>query len=507
MVASLANDFGQLRGDVRNYLDGERRLLIGGEWVPASSGATFPVIDPSSGKEIARVAEAGAADVDAAVAAARKAFEDPAWRGMAPEARERLLWRLADLVEQNADELGQIETVDNGMLGFVARNLNVMGAAGAIRSIGGWSSKIFGKTADIVAPFPGAECFGYTVKEPVGVVGAIIPWNVPLMLASWKLAPALAAGCTVVLKPAEQTPLSALRLGELALEAGFPPGVINIVTGYGETAGAALVEHPDVDKISFTGSTVTGKLINRAATETVKRVTLELGGKSPTIVFDDADIETAIGGAADSIFFNAGQVCVAGSRLYVQRRRFDEVVSGVADHANRLRLGAGLDPESQLGPLVSHDQQQRVSGYIRVGTEEGAEVVAGGKPVDADGYYVPPTVLVNTKPTATVVQEEIFGPVLVAMPFDDIDEVVAQANSTIYGLAATVWSNNLSTVHRVVRRLRCGKVSVNTGGFPHASLPEGGFKQSGFGRDLGYESVLGYLENKSVLIQINRENA
>ncbi len=500
-VESLANDLSQLSPTVRSYLDQERQMLIGGEWVASSAGDSFAVIDPSSGSEIARVPEASEQDVDAAVAAARKAFESPQWRQIAPEARERLLWRLAELIEENADELGQIETIDNGMLSFMARELNVMGSAGAIRSIGGWASKIFGKTANIVPPFPNAEFFGYTLKEPVGVVGAIIPWNVPLMLATWKLSSAIAAGCTIVLKPAEQTPLSALRLGELALEAGFPPGVINVVTGHGATTGAALVAHPDADTISFTGSTVTGKQINVAATETVKRVTLELGGKSPTIVFDDADIDHAVLGAANAIFFNSGQVCVAGSRLYVQRASFDRVVSGVAEHAKKLRLGAGLDPKSDLGPLVSRDQKERVTSYIAKGTAEGGEIVAGGDTIDSEGFYVPPTVLVNTKHSSTVVQEEIFGPVLVAMPFDDLDEVVAASNDTVYGLAATVWSRDLSTVHRVVRGLRCGKVTVNHEGFPHPSLPEGGYKQSGFGRDLGYESVLGCLENKSVMIR------
>ena len=500
-MTSLANDLSQLDAGVRSFFDDERKLLIDGQWVRAASGDTFAVVDPSSGQEFAHVARAGSDDVDAAVAAARRAFESPDWRGMAPEARERLLWRLADLIEENATELGQIETVDNGMLSFMAREMNVMGAAGSIRSIGGWASKIFGKTANIVPPFPGAEFFGFTLKEPVGVVAAIVPWNVPFMLACWKLAPAIAAGCTIVIKPAELTSLSALKLGELVIEAGFPPGVVNIVTGPGSEAGAALVAHPDVNKVSFTGSTVTGKIINITATETIKRVTLELGGKSPTVIYNDANLDEAIPGAANGIFFNAGQVCVAGSRLYVQRGVYDQVVEGVAKHAEAIKVGAGMDPESQMGPLVSGDQLESVTGYIRKGAEEGGEIVAGGGTVDADGYFVRPTVITSTSHDATVVQEEIFGPVLVAMPFDDIDEVLGLSNDTVYGLAATVWTRDLSTAIRTVRGLDCGKVTVNHEGFPHPSMSEGGHKQSGFGRDLGEESVLGYLEDKSVMIR------
>ncbi len=500
-MTNLANDLSLLSAAARSFLEKEHKLLINGQWVAPISNQKAPVFDPSSDEVIAHISYGDGADVDLAVAAAREAFEKGPWATMAPQQREQLMWRLADLIDQHAEDMGQIETVDNGMPVFVATNLNVRGAAGVLRYMAGWASKIHGKTSNIVAPFPNTEFTGYTLKEPVGVVGAIVPWNVPLMLTIWKLAPALAAGCTVVLKPAEDTSLTALRLGELICEAGFPDGVVNIVTGQGSVAGDAIVNHPGVDKISFTGSTATGKHVNRAATENVKRVTLELGGKSPNIIFDDANLEDAIRGSAMAMYANSGQICVSASRLYVQRSVYDQVVEGIASFAKSMKLGPGLDPQSQLGPMVTKQHHANVMSYIKAGVAEGADLVTGGKALAEPGYYVEPTILGNAKHDMKVVQEEIFGPVLVAAPFDDIEEVTALANGTKYGLAGYVWTNNISRAHTMVRRIRSGKIMVNTEGFPHPALPEGGFKESGFGKDLGYEAIEGFLETKSVLLR------
>lgn len=500
-MAQLANDLSLLCAASKSFLEKEHKLLINGQWVVPTSGQKVPVHDPSSDEVVAHIARGDEADVDLAVAASREAFDHGPWATMAPQQREQLLWRLADLMDEHAEELGQIETVDNGMPEFVATNLNVKGAAGVLRYMAGWASKIYGKTTNIVAPFPDTEFTGYTLKEPVGVVGAIVPWNVPMMLTIWKLAPALAAGCTVVLKPAEETSLSALRLGELICEAGFPEGVVNIVTGKGSVVGDAIVSHPGVDKISFTGSTATGKHINKAATDSVKRVTLELGGKSPNIIFDDANLDEAIQGSAMAIFGNSGQICVSGSRLYVQRKVYDQVLNGISDIAKSLKLGPGLNPESQLGPLVTKQHHANVMNYINAGVNEGAELIVGGKALAEPGYYIEPTVLGNVKHSMKVVQEEIFGPVLVAAPFDDIDEVTALANGTKYGLAGYVWTQNLSRAHTMIRRIRSGKILVNNEGFPHPALPEGGFKESGFGKDLGYEAIESFLETKSVIMR------
>jgi phenylacetaldehyde dehydrogenase len=363
----------------------------------------------------------------------------------------------------------------------------------------GWATKIEGSTIEISVGAPeGVRVNAYTRREPVGVVAQIIPWNFPLVMAAWKLGPALAAGCTCILKPAEQTPLTALRLGELIIEAGFPPGVVNILTGYGETVGAALVTHPGVDKIAFTGSTLVGKAINKAATDTLKRVSLELGGKSPVIVLPDADVDSAIKGAAGGIFFNAGQVCAAGSRLYVHRKIFDRVVEGVGGAASSIRLGPGLDPSTQMGPLVSREQQERVLGYIESGKAEGASVVTGGDAPAHSGFFVKPTVLADVKRSMRVVQEEIFGPVLVAQRFDDLDEVAALANDTPYGLSASIWSNDLKAVHRLVPKIKAGTVWVNTHGPVDANMPFGGFKHSGLGREHGRVGIEMYTELKSV---------
>ncbi|HVY65033.1 MAG TPA: aldehyde dehydrogenase family protein [Gammaproteobacteria bacterium] len=482
---------------VAAFLRKPARLLIGGEWVQSESSVRIPVIDPATGAEVASVADANRADVDKAVAAAREAFERGAWAKMLPAEREALLWRLADLIDKHADELAELESVDNGKTKKLASIVDVPGARNHFRYMAGWATKMEGSTIDISVGEPG-RVHAFTRREPVGVVAQIIPWNFPLVMAAWKLAPALAAGCTCILKPAEQTPLSALRLGELIIEAGFPAGVVNILTGYGETVGAALVTHPGVDKIAFTGSTLVGKMINKAATDSLKRVSLELGGKSPVVVLPDADIDMVIKGAAGAIFFNAGQVCAAGSRLYVHRKLFDRVVEGVGAAAQSIRLGPGLDPASHMGPLVSREQQERVMGYIQSGRSEGASVVAGGEAPNHPGFYVQPTVLADVKGSMRVVQEEIFGPVVVAQRFDDLDEVARLANDTPYGLAASVWSNDLSAVHRLVPKLKAGTVWVNAHGPVDANMPFGGFKQSGVGREHGRVGIEMYTEVKSV---------
>jgi phenylacetaldehyde dehydrogenase len=484
---------------VTSFLRRPGRLLIGGEWVESKSSVRIPVIDPATGAEIASVADANAADVDRAVAAARAAFEAGPWATMLPAAREALLWRLSDLIQKNADELAELESLDNGKTKFMASVVDVPGAVNHFRYMAGWATKIEGSTIDVSIGGPeGGRVNAFTRREPVGVVAQIIPWNFPLVMAAWKLAPALAVGCTCVLKPAEQTPLTALRLGELIVEAGFPPGVVNILTGYGETTGAALVKHPGVDKIAFTGSTAVGKLINKQATDTLKRVSLELGGKSPVIVLPDADPNMVIGGAAGAIFFNAGQVCAAGSRLYVHRKIFDKVVEGVGSAAAGIKLGPGLDPATQMGPLVSREQQDRVLEYIESGRKEGASIVAGGEAPSHEGYYVKPTVMADVKRTMRVVQEEIFGPVLVAQRFDDINEVAAFANDTQYGLGASIWSNDLSAVHRLIPKIRAGTIWVNVHGPVDANMPFGGFKHSGLGREHGRVGIEMYTELKSV---------
>jgi phenylacetaldehyde dehydrogenase len=488
---------------VREFLVKKPRLLINGEWVEARSGKTLAVFDPATGKEIGRVAEAGSEDVDRAVAAARAAFESGPWQEMLPVAREALLWKLADLIEQHASEFAEIESLDNGKTRFMASIIDVPGSRDYFRYMAGWATKIEGTTMQTsIGGVPGAKFHTYVAREPVGVVAQIVPWTFPLAMAAWKLAPALAAGCTCILKPAEQTPLSALRLGELIREAGFPPGVVNILTGLGETTGAALVAHPGVDKIAFTGSTEVGKIINTSATDTLKRVSLELGGKSPVIVLPDANVDAVIGGAAMAIFFNSGQVCTAGSRLYVHSSIFDRVVDGLSAAAGEIRLGPGLDQATQMGPLVSKEQQERVLGYIESGRKQGAAVVAGGEAPSHPGYYVQPTVLVNVRPEMRVVREEIFGPVLVAQRFDQLDEVVKAANDSPYGLGASIWSNNLSAVHRLIPRIKAGTVWVNCHNMVDPNMPFGGFKQSGIGREHGRVAMHMYTELKSVCMLI-----
>ena len=483
-----------------SFLSGSHKMLIGAKWVDALSGKTFPVYNPADGSVIANVPAGDGPDVHAAVAAARAAFESGPWSRTPPSERARLIWRLADAIDANADELALIETLDNGKPLRMARAADVVAAAEKFRYCAGWANKLAGETRDASAP---GNWHAYTLREAVGVAGLITPWNFPLLMAARKMAPALAAGCTVVLKPAEQTPMSALRLGALALEVGFPEGVINIVTGFGERAGAALAEHMDVNKISFTGSTEVGRLVVSAARGNFKRVTLELGGKSPVIVFPDADIEAAIPAAAQGIFANSGQVCIAGSRLFAHERVFDRIVEGISSRAAKLKIGAGIEKDTDIGPLVSEEQFNRVSGYLKAGREGGAEAVTGGGTVDRRGYFVQPTVLVGTTPDMSVRREEIFGPVLCAMAFadDDLDRIAAEANDSEYGLAAYVWTRDLGVAHKMVRKLKAGAIRVNTGAFDNV-LPSGGYKQSGWGREDGREGVEAFTEIKSVLMAL-----
>lgn len=490
----------QMQNAVSEFLAAPKKLLIDGKWVAASSGKTFETLDPATGEVLGKVAEGDKADIDLAVKAARRAFESSAWSKMTASERGRIIWKLGDLIEENGDELAELETLDNGKPISVSRAADIPLAADLFHYMAGWTTKIDGSTFPI--SIPRGEYLAYTRREPIGVVGQIIPWNFPLLMAAWKLGPALATGCTVVLKPAEQTPLSAVRLGELALEAGIPAGVLNIVTGYGETAGAALAAHPDVDKIAFTGSTEVGKLIVQAAAGNLKKVTLELGGKSPNVVFDDADVDSAVAGAANAIFFNHGQCCVAGSRLFVQEKLFDQVVEGVSASAKKIRIGPGMDRKTQMGPLVSDEQHRRVIGYMEAGLKEGAKATAGGKKIEGRGYFVEPTVLVNTNPNMKVVREEIFGPVVTAMPFKSVDEIAAEANNTNYGLAAGVWTRDLGKAHQLAHRIKAGTVWINCYNVFDAALPFGGYKQSGWGREMGKESLELYTEVKSVCARI-----
>ena len=479
-----------------------KKLFIGGRWVESASGKTFETLDPATGQVLTRVAEAGAEDVDRAVAAARRSFDRGTWRDLPPAERAKVLWQVGDMIEERATEFAQLETLDNGMPINDALLFHAPLAAATFRYYAGWVTKLDGATQQVSLP---GKYLSYTLREPVGVVGQIIPWNFPLLMAAWKIAPALACGNSVVLKPSEETPLSALLLAELLQEAELPDGVLNILPGRGEDAGARLAAHPDVDKIAFTGSTEVGKLIARASADSnLKRVSLELGGKSPNIVFADADLSRAVSGAFFGIFFNQGQVCSAGSRLFVQEKIYDQALDELLKTVEETRIGPGIDPVTQMGPLVSKTQMERVLGYIQTGSNEGARLVAGGGRPEGlgSGYFVKPTVFADVDGSMRIAREEIFGPVVAAIPFSDEEDLVAKANSTIYGLVAGVWTNNVARAHRVAHALKAGTVYVNCYHIVDPVTPWGGYKQSGWGRELGPYALDLYTEVKNVIVDI-----
>lgn len=502
-VARQTDPFTQLdySANAKRTLARKPALFINNEWVRSTHDATLTVEDPSSELEVSRIVDASDADVDRAVAAARAAFDDGRWSNLAPIKRERIINKLADLIERHAAEFAELEAIDNGKPVGMATVVDVPAAVGQLRYMAGWASKLGG---DLIEPqsLPRGQVFSYVSREPVGVAAQIIPWNFPLLMATLKIAPALTVGCTLILKPAEQTSLTALRLADLVVEAGFPPGVINVITGNGHTAGDRLVRHAGVDKVAFTGSAEVGKIVNRNATETLKRVSLELGGKSPVVVLPDVNVDEVAPGAASAIFFNSGQVCVAGSRLFVHRSIFDKVVEGVAAASAFWKPRPSLDPQGHMGPLVSKEQMDRVMGYIAAGKKDGASVAVGGDAPASKGYYVNPTILVNVKPTMSVVREEIFGPVVVAQRFDNLDEVAKAANDTSYGLAAAIWTKDLSSMLKLAAKLKAGTVWGNCHAVIDPALPFGGFKQSGFGREQARQGVESYTELKSVIIQL-----
>ncbi|WDG17982.1 aldehyde dehydrogenase family protein [Microbacterium sp. Clip185] len=500
---TIALDHGPLRERVSGFLaDNPGRLLIGGRWVDASD--TFASLDPATGETLAQIARAGAADVDAAVRAASAALESAAWARMRPADRSKLLWRIADVMEEHLDDLAELETLDQGKSLGTARFGEVPAAISQFRYYAGWPTKITGETipTSLTRTPEGKDVFAYTRREPVGVVAAIVPWNSPLIMTAMKLAPALAAGCTIVLKPAENTSLSALYLGRLLQEAGLPDGVVNIVTGYGHETGQALVEHPGVAKIAFTGSTTVGKKLVATASDRLARLTLELGGKSPSIILPDADLSAAVAGVSRGIFDNGGQVCVASARIYAHRDVYDEVVAGMAATGDALRLGHGLASGTDLGPLVSETQARRVAAYVDEGAADGVTVVTGGERSGPSGTFFTPTVLTDVPPHARLMREEIFGPVAVVTPFDDLDEVVGWANDSDYGLAASIWTEGLSNAHRVAARLQAGTVWVNCHSFLGPELPKGGHKESGWGYENGAQGLENYLETKSVVMVV-----
>jgi acyl-CoA reductase-like NAD-dependent aldehyde dehydrogenase len=488
----------ELIPEVTKFVEGSPKMMVGGRSTEADSGETFEVIDPATGSVLTHVPRGGQADVDVAVAAAREAFDDKRWSGLRPGKRSEILFKVGELIKRNIPELAQIEALDAGKPVSLASG-EIWSAGEVFRYYSGWPTKIYGETN------PSDESmFIYSLREPVGVCGGIIPWNFPLVMAAWKVAPALAFGNTVVLKPAEQTPLTALRLAELCGEAGVPDGVVNVVTGFGEEAGQALAQHHDVDKVAFTGSTEVGRKILHASEGNLKRVTLELGGKSPNIVFADANMKRASKGSMMGVFVNSGQVCTAGTRILVESSVHDGFVDSLVDATNSMKLGNPLEEDTGMGPVVSQEQLERVTGYIDIGRSEGAEVVAGGERQEdlGDGYFVQPTVFAGVRNDMRIAQEEIFGPVAAVIEVGDVDEAIAVANDTIYGLAAAVWTNDVTKAHRVARGIKAGTVWVNTTGLFDPAVSFGGYKQSGFGRELGKHSLEAYTENKSVWVNL-----
>jgi len=501
-ISTMLDPAESLDPAARKFLASPVLLQIGGRDVPAADGATFSTLNPANGKVLVDVNEAGQADVDGAVAAARRALGDRSWRDMTPRDRAQLLFRLADLLEENAEELAQLESLDSGKPLANARKTDIPQSADHIRYFAGWATKIEGATI----PTSQGNHFVYTRREPVGVCALIVPWNYPLLMASWKIAPALACGNTIILKPAEQTPLTAARLGQLAAEAGFPPGVFNVLQGRGEVTGRVLAAHRGIDKIAFTGSTLVGQEIMSVAARSLTRVSLELGGKSPNLVFADADIEAAIGGTGWGIFYNMGEDCCAGSRIFVQRSVFDEVVKGLAQLASTIPVGPGFDPSTKIGPLISAEQRTRVDGYVQGSSEDGARIVVGGRCPGGElenGFFYEPTVITGLGNDSKIAQEEVFGPVVVAIPFDDEDEAITLANDTPYGLASGVWTNDLRRAHRVAGAIRAGMVYVNDYGPSDAAAPFGGFKASGFGREHGRAAIELYTEEKTVWVNLD----
>jgi acyl-CoA reductase-like NAD-dependent aldehyde dehydrogenase len=492
----------ELQQSTRDFLtSGPKKLFIGGGWVDAASGETFASVNPATGDELVQIASAGNDDVDQAVKAAREAFESDAWRNMSGVDRGNLLWKIADLMEAHTQELAELETLDNGKTIRVSSKVDVPQAVKHFRYYAGWASKLEGTTIPVSFP----NQLVYTLREPMGVVGLIIPWNFPIMMAAWKLAPALACGNTAVLKPAEETPLTALRLGELMMEAGVPAGVVNIITGPGVPTGSSLVEHPDVDKVAFTGSTEVGrKIMAAAANSNLKRVSLELGGKSPNVIFADADLAKAIKGATWAVFSTTGQECVAGTRLFVQRDIYDAVVNGLAEESQKIRVGSGFD-KVHLGPVISEQQLNRIMGYIDSGVSGGAQMVSGGERIGGDlanGYFLPPTIFTHENDELKIVKEEIFGPVVAVTPFEDWDELVNRANDTHYGLAAGVWTQDITKAHRFAQAVKAGTVWINNYGYIDAAAPFGGYKESGFGREMGKEALDLYTQTKAVWVNL-----
>ncbi|NNN07378.1 MAG: aldehyde dehydrogenase family protein [Elusimicrobia bacterium] len=479
------------------------KLMIDGQSVDAQSGKTFTTPNPATGETLAVVAEADAADVDRAVTAARRALEGP-WSKLSPAERERVLHKAADLLEARAEAFAQLESLDNGKPIRESKNADLPLAVGLLRYFAGWPTKIHGETTPVSVPYyPGAKFLHYTVREPVGVVGAIIPWNFPLLMAIERLAPALACGNVVILKPAEQTPLSALWLGELLLEAGVPPGVVNVVPGFGPTAGAAIARHGLIDKVTFTGSTEVGREVLKASAGNMKRVTMELGGKSPNIVFADADLDAAAKGIFTGIFYNQGQCCSAGSRVFIERPVYEKMLGALADRSKTVKLGNPLDPKTHMGPVVSEEQRKRVLSYIHSGKSEGAQLLSGGEAAPGAGYFVQPTVFGAAKDEMKIAREEIFGPVVAVMPFDSVDEVVSRANGTDYGLVSAVWTKDVKRAHQMAQKIKAGTVWINCYHFVDAAAPWGGVKQSGYGREKGAYALENYTSLKSVWVDLN----